>query len=389
MSTYKVIQDIEAEDKLVGPLTLRQFIYAGISALMLYLSFIAATKHVGFLIILFAPVALLSGFLAAPWGGDQPTEVWAIAKFRFYLKPRRRIWDQSGAKNLVTITVPKKIERTLTNGLSQTEVNSRLRALADTLDSGGWAVKNINVNMSANIVQGLPGSDRLVDASVLPQEVSGVDIRASDDILDAMANPIAQHFDTMMADAAATQRQHLVAQLQQPAAAPVQPVRSQPAPATAAPVRTTPTPAAPPNDYWFMQQPTPIAGQATFQSAVVAPGTSTTDEPPQAPQAAAPTDEEKALVEQLKEANNQQSIADEHLKHVKTPEQIAAERQAAAEKERLARSEAEKARKAQVTSDKRAAIMNLANNDDLNVATLARQAHIADQNDEEVVISLH
>ena len=29
MATYKVIQDIEAEDKLIGPLTLRQFIYAG------------------------------------------------------------------------------------------------------------------------------------------------------------------------------------------------------------------------------------------------------------------------------------------------------------------------------------------------------------------------
>ena len=41
MATYKVIQDIEAEDKLVGPLTLKQFIYAGISALCLYICFIA------------------------------------------------------------------------------------------------------------------------------------------------------------------------------------------------------------------------------------------------------------------------------------------------------------------------------------------------------------
>jgi hypothetical protein len=28
MATYKVIQDIEAEDKLVGPLSLKQFIFA-------------------------------------------------------------------------------------------------------------------------------------------------------------------------------------------------------------------------------------------------------------------------------------------------------------------------------------------------------------------------
>ena len=46
--------------------------------------------------------------------------------------------------------------------------------------------------------------------------------------------------------------------------------------------------------------------------------------------------------------------------------------------------------KAQVTSEKEAAIMNLARNDDLDVATIARQAKKDVQsNDGEVVISLH
>ena len=75
MSTYKVLQDIEAEDKLVGPLTLRQFIYAAISAFLLYLSFFAYTKNVAFLMVFFLPPAFLIGFLAIPWHGDQPTEI--------------------------------------------------------------------------------------------------------------------------------------------------------------------------------------------------------------------------------------------------------------------------------------------------------------------------
>src|SRR6185295_1780581 len=108
MAQYKVIQDVEAEDKLLGPLTLRQFIYAGITAILLYLSYFAATHSATFLIIIFFPFALVTGFFAFPWGRDQPTEVWALAKVRFLLKPRRRIWDQSGAKELVTITAPKK-----------------------------------------------------------------------------------------------------------------------------------------------------------------------------------------------------------------------------------------------------------------------------------------
>src|ERR1017187_7812603 len=103
MATYKVIQDIEAEDKLVGPLSLRQFIYGVIAAFCGYLSFIALTKGAAFLLVIFAPVMIFTGFFAFPWGRDQSTEVWALAKIRFFIKPRRRIWDQTGAKNLVEV----------------------------------------------------------------------------------------------------------------------------------------------------------------------------------------------------------------------------------------------------------------------------------------------
>ena len=67
MATYKVIQDIEAEDKLVGPLTLRQFIYAGVSAVALYICFLAYTGHATFLLAVFLPIAAASGFFAFPW----------------------------------------------------------------------------------------------------------------------------------------------------------------------------------------------------------------------------------------------------------------------------------------------------------------------------------
>ena len=147
MAAYKVIQDVEAEDKLLGPLTLRQFIYAGAAAIMLYLSYFAATHHASLLLTVFLPFAAVLAFFAFPWGRDQPTEIWALAKIRFLLKPRRRIWDQSGVKDLVSVTAPKQVQTNYTNGLSQTEVHSRLHALADTIDSRGWAIKNANLNL--------------------------------------------------------------------------------------------------------------------------------------------------------------------------------------------------------------------------------------------------
>src|SRR5580698_3344838 len=214
MATYKVIQDIEAEDKILGPLTLRQFIYGLIAALFFYISFICLAKGVAYLLVLFLPPAIFTGFFALPFGKDQPTEVWALAKIRFYFKPRRRIWDQSGIKELVTITVPKRVEMVLTNGLSQSEVQSRLQALAQTIDSRGWAIKNVNVNLyDQSGVIGSGTSDRLIDMGNMPQEVPGYDVQASDDMLDEVNNPIAQQFDHMINSAEQTHRQQLIDEL--------------------------------------------------------------------------------------------------------------------------------------------------------------------------------
>jgi len=362
MATYKVIQDVEAEDKLVGPLSLRQFIYAGIAALSAYLGFLLTTKHAPYTLVIFIPITLVCGFFAFPWGQDQPTEVWALAKIRFFLKPRKRIWDQSGARELVTVNAPKHIERTLTDGLNQDEVASRLQALANTIDSRGWAVKNINVNMSPAAM--LPDtSDRLVAASSLPQDVANVDVRASDDILDARANPIAQQFDSMLDASEQAHRQQLMEQIQN---------TSTPQPQS--------TPTQPPADYWFMHQgPAPTQpGQQTFIDApVVHPGSDDSVAPE--PHAVAATPEEEALVPKFKSENSSMTAAYGHMKTIKTPEQLAEEARAAAA-----------AAKPDVTPERQAAIMNLASTDGQDVATLARRAHeeVDRPDDNEVEVKL-
>lgn len=211
MATYKLIQDIEAEDKILGPLTLRQFIYGLITAFLLFLCFTVVTKGASYLLVLFLPPAIFTAFFTFPFGGDQPTEVWAVAKIGFYFRPRKRLWDQSGVKELVTITVPKKIERVYTNGLSQTEVKSRLSALASTIDTRGWAIKNVNVNMYNQQNAGQSDdSDRLVSMSSLPQAVPDDVVKASDDILDEANNPIAQQFTQMISASSQAHRKELV-----------------------------------------------------------------------------------------------------------------------------------------------------------------------------------
>lgn len=364
MATYKVIQDIEAEDKLVGPFSLRQFIYGGIAATCGYLSFVSVTKNAGFLLIIFAPILIFTGFFAIPWGGDQSTEIWALAKVRFFLKPRRRIWDQSGTKDLVNITVPKRIERVYTNNLSQTEVHSRLYALADTLDSRGWAVKNVNTNLYDPTAQTAPtDSDRLIGLSSMPQEVSNVDITAQDDILDPLNNPTAQKLNQMVTDSTNQHRQRLVEQMNQLSSA------------------TPPAQPTPPQaDYWFLNQPLEPPkldnGNTAFtNTTVVAPGS----EPAALPdQAATSSIDEAAVSKELKRRHHEGlGAVNSHMKTV-VPLGEASPQPTSANPPQAPPAAA---MTPQPNPDK----IRLAGNDDLTVATIQRLAN----KPEEVVISLH
>lgn len=314
MATYKVLQDIESEDKLFGPFTLKQFIFGFVAIGLGFAMGYTATLPIPTLIkilpisIIFPPFAILL-FLALPLGREQPNDVWLFAQLRFYLKDRARIWNQEGLSELVTITVPKREERTLTNSLSQGEVKSRLGALANTLDSRGWAVKNVNTNMygQPGYLSGADTSDRLVATTELPQDVNTVEVLASDDMFDPNASATAANLDRMMQQSAEETKKRAIENMSKASVAP-------------APTNTaTPSTQQTPQDYWFMNQ-TPPATQpqnpiptnySTFGSSqVVSPGVDS-----QVAAAGEETEEEKALAHKLAEqGNNKYEVNSGHIK---------------------------------------------------------------------------
>jgi hypothetical protein len=204
MAVYKVIQDVEAEDKLVGPLTFKGFIYAIVALACGYINFrllLLGTPIKWVILPVFLLPMLLFGVLASPLGREQPTEVWLLSRIRFFLKPRQRLWDQDGLEELVTITAPKRAEQRLAKDITQSEVQSRLKTLASTLDTRGWAIKNVDTNLNIT-VQDAPAvalaSDRLVANAGYTQAAPVIDIHAADDIMDEQNNPTAQKFAALM-----------------------------------------------------------------------------------------------------------------------------------------------------------------------------------------------
>ncbi len=249
MATYRVLQDIEAEDKLIGPLSLRQFIYAIIVAVLGYISFRLFTVQPFLIIPLLFPM-LLFGILAAPFGHDQSSEIWLLAKIRFFLKPRTRIWDQTGIRELVTVTAPKKIEQIRTDNLDETQVRSRLQALAQTIDTRGWVIKGVDVNLYSNPTYIDQASDRLITpGSMQGMPVADVSVNSNDDILDTRNNPVAaqmaqlvQANDDAHRNAVLDHMQKIRTMQDQTAAAPALPVAQVQAPAAmpAATLATSP-----------------------------------------------------------------------------------------------------------------------------------------------------
>lgn len=154
MASYKVPQDVEAEDKLIGPFSFRQFIYLIVAAIGILLAWALSRIFVGLLII---PLPIIAFFLiiALPLRKDQPMETYLAAVVRFYLKPRQRLWVPEGTVSLVNITAPKVVERQLTKGFSGEEAAAQLSILAEVVDTQGWSTRGVvssNQSISDTVV---------------------------------------------------------------------------------------------------------------------------------------------------------------------------------------------------------------------------------------------
>jgi hypothetical protein len=317
MATYKVPQDVEADDKLIGPFSFRQFIYLIIVALSIGLAYGLSRLFIG-LAIIPLPVILLFGALALPLRKDQPMEIYLAAIISYYIKPHRRLWDPDGVESLIEITVPKIVEVQRSKNITQADAEQRFSYLAGIVDSGGWAIRGTGAQASPSTTL---NNDIFVEAE------------GAEDVLDGN-NAVAQTFNTMMTKEADRVRQEAIDRMRAPANVAPTPI---PAPVTQNPASmyTVPTPT---------DQPAPMYNPyPNIQQTVIQPlddAAHSTVQPPQ-PVAQIPAPE--------------------------TPP---------------------------TTSDKpiSADIMNLANNPDLSIETIAREAHRIQEKEndmsEEVVISL-
>ncbi len=143
MANYKVPQDVEADDKLLGPFTFRQFIYLMIVLGMIVLA-VGLFQIFPLLAVIPLPVAFFFIVLALPIKKDQPMETYLAALVSFYLKPKKRFWMPGQSESTILITAPKKAEVSRARNITEEEAGHRLSFLAAIVDSEGYAIKTAN-----------------------------------------------------------------------------------------------------------------------------------------------------------------------------------------------------------------------------------------------------
>ena len=183
MAVYKVPQDVEAEDKLIGPFSFRAFIYLIIAALGIFLAWVLSQIFIG-LIILPLPIVFAFLALALPLRKDQPMETYLVAMIKFFFKPRKRIWDPEGTISLVQITAPKVLEGPQLKGFGGDEASQRLAYLAQVVDTRGWSTRgatSASDNLSDIFIAEASHAEDVLDETSGVTQAFNQRIAASDD----------------------------------------------------------------------------------------------------------------------------------------------------------------------------------------------------------------
>ena len=208
MADHPVPQDVEADDKLIGPFGFRQFVYLMIVGGLILLA-VALWQIFPLLSIIPIPFAIFLLLMALPLKKDQPMETYMAALFHFYFRSHNRWWAPGQRETTILITAPKQEEEPF-RSVSQEEASNRLSFLANVIDSEGEVVNN-NMN-----------SAFLADAANT-QDMFDVDQR-SGNLSSLLAKEDMERRNTI----------NQIMNSNQPAAAPVAPVAPvmQPAPVT-------------------------------------------------------------------------------------------------------------------------------------------------------------
>lgn len=165
---FKVPQNIDMADRIVGPLTLVQFLYVLIGGIVVYFLFTTIAPISGTLFLLSAlPVAVFSLALAFLKIQDQPFPKFVGSFIFFLVRPKVRIWHKEGiSAGLKIVPDVKKMGDDPVQGKKIKK--SELEKLIQVMDTGDDAIgrENPSEHKAAHVSPSLKQSVKHTDGPV-------------------------------------------------------------------------------------------------------------------------------------------------------------------------------------------------------------------------------
>lgn len=137
---YKVPQNVDIEDKVIGPLTLRQFMILLVTTAIILVLFFLLPGPLRFFFFMLAILVGSAGVaIAFTKYGDQNMETFLMSAMRTFSAPRQRIWKKAiePTQTMVTAEV-KPAEEKPVEKKTLTAERDDLNKLAELVDSGGY-----------------------------------------------------------------------------------------------------------------------------------------------------------------------------------------------------------------------------------------------------------
>lgn len=236
MGNYKVPQNVEAEDKILGPLSMKQFIYAliGIGYGLLMFAILKPISIILWVIIGVPPMLALLA-LGLYQRQDQSLETFVIAVAEFFVRPRIRYWQKEPIADAFRLEPPPPKPEMAKR--DPRKVHSQLAQLADVVDTRGWSIKEPELQepdeMPVIDLQDRLGGKALAGPGAF---TAPVEVTQADDILSPQtAN--ARGLNTLIQNSVTSLRQEALENMLHPPAA-TAPTPSKPA-ATAKTAKTS------------------------------------------------------------------------------------------------------------------------------------------------------
>ena len=137
MNQFVVPQFIDVEDKIIGPVTTRQFVILLAAALMIFIVYkLADTALFIFLLCIIGGFALILAFIKI---NGQPFHYFLLNIFQTMRRPSIRIWDRRYTDSeLKTVQELRKIVPMAEKKFVPKASRSRIRQLSLAVNTGGY-----------------------------------------------------------------------------------------------------------------------------------------------------------------------------------------------------------------------------------------------------------